>query len=195
MSITKETELKTMLPAAVASKMLTAYAWQTPFVQTNHYFDTAGGDLKRAGSALRIRRFADHAEQTLKVRATTKERQITEYTDPLSLQQADELIASNTIMPGATVAGELDKLHVFIPELRIFASVQTRRRQCPLPAGLLVLDHSEFADGTDDWELEIEYSDHAAAAKLFAQIARDFDFTQTASQNKIARASAHMSGR
>jgi uncharacterized protein YjbK len=195
MSISQETELKTMLPAAVASKMLQAFDWEPPFSQTNHYFDTAASDLKHAGSALRIRRFADHAEQTLKVRANTAERSITEYTDPLTSAEADALLAHATIMPGATVAAVLAELGVAISALHVFARVTTERRQCALPAGLLVLDHSQFADGTDDWELEIEYHDHTAAAALFATIAADYGFTPSTSQNKIARAIAHMPGR
>ncbi|WP_125572233.1 CYTH domain-containing protein [Lacticaseibacillus songhuajiangensis] len=195
MSISQETELKTMLPAAVAAKILLAYAWEPPFKQTNHYFDTTANDLKHAGSALRIRRFADRAEQTLKVRAATAERSITEYTDPLTLAQADTLLASGTIQTDGMVTDALNRLGVAASALHVFASVTTERRQCVLPAGLLVLDHSMFADGTDDWELEIEYHDHAAAAALLTTIAADFDFVPSTSQNKIARAIAHMPGR
>jgi uncharacterized protein YjbK len=196
MAITKETELKTMLPAAVASKMLTAYPWQAAFTQTNSYYDTVTAALKNANSALRIRSFADYAEQTLKVRsAEVEERRITEFTDRLTLPQAAELITQQRILAGATVTSELTKLQVNPDALHVFASLKTIRRQCPLAAGLLVLDHSFFSDGTDDWELEIEYTDRAAAAAVFAQISTRFAFTISSSVSKIARASAHTPGR
>lgn len=193
MSITTETELKTMLSETVATQILATYAFAPSFTQTNTYFDTPDDALKNASSALRIRNFTDHAEQTLKVRAAGAERKITEFTDPLTTDDAQKLLDENRIAPGGTVYTQLSKLAVPVAKLRAFATITTERHQCQLSEGLLVIDHSHFHDGTSDWELEIEYHNRAAATTRLAQLQAQFGFQLVHSENKIARAIAHMS--
>lgn len=178
MSITPEQEFKTLLPAATAQKLLQAFTFQAPFSQTNVYFDTPDQQLKAQHMGLRIRRFADHAEQTLKVPAGAH-RKLLEYTDAIS---GDQLVADGVVAPQLAAAG------IEFTQLMPFAQATTTRYLAPQSAGLLTLDHTNYPNGHSDWELEMEYQDATLAGDFWQQLAQDFAITLLPPQNKIQRA-------
>lgn len=56
--------------------------------------------LSKQRGGLRIRQFADHAEQTLKVPNESTQRDLEEITDPLSLVEAQKLIEQGELKSG-----------------------------------------------------------------------------------------------
>ncbi|WP_155286246.1 CYTH domain-containing protein [Lacticaseibacillus zhaodongensis] len=192
MSISLEREFKTIISADQAAALRQDFKFAPAFTQTNIYFDDKTHRLAAANDALRIRVFADYAEQTLKAQSSgTVDRRIIEYTDRLTLSAAQAAIASGHPVTEGTVAKQLLAMGFTIQELSAFASMRTTRQECILPAGKLVLDWSHFEDGYTDWELEMEYTDHAAAQKQFAAICTQYKITVKPVQNKIGRASKH----
>lgn len=184
MSTNIEREFKTILTAAQAHAIAAAYPFAAAFTQTNHYFDTASGALRQLHVGLRLRQFADHAEQTLKV-PTGPGRTLTELTDPLPAGTASlQLTATNTV-------GHWLRSQGITAPLTEFAVATTQRRLAELPAGLLTLDHTTYGNGRSDWELELEYHHRDAAAATCQAILTRFGITATPPQNKVARAAAN----
>ncbi|WDF82019.1 CYTH domain-containing protein [Lacticaseibacillus pabuli] len=193
MSIETERELKSLITQTQAQQISQAYPFAAPFEQTNVYFDTVDNAVREAGAALRIRRFSTYAELTLKLRQIKeKARTITEFTDRLDTRVADELIKADRLPETGTVADELTKLGVARLELRKFAQMTTRRRECELPGCKLVLDDNYYMDGSRDWEAEIEYTEAGAATELMTALSTEFHIEGRRGSNKIARATAHM---
>ena len=173
-----EQEFKTLLPAATAEQLLTQIQFKPPFTQTNRYFDTADHQLKAHHFGLRTRKFVDHAEQTLKVPAGPN-RKLIEYTD--AIKSAD-------LVAGGAVAAQLTEAGIAFADLQLIGQAKTTRYLAPQPAGLLTLDHTTYANGHDDWELEMEYTDVAIAQAFWQQLAADFTITLLPPENKIQRA-------
>jgi uncharacterized protein YjbK len=191
MPINVENEFKTTITSDQATALINAYSWNDPFTQTNTYFDTAKHALRNQKCAARIRVFSDHAEQTLKVLARTTPRKVLEYTDPLTLPQAAELVQAGKMATPGTVACQTHVLGVDIDSLHAFASATTTRRQLPSTTGLLVLDSTTYPDGFTDWELEMEYTDFELAKPYFTEIIQKFGIVKQPVTSKIARATAH----
>lgn len=173
-----EQEFKTLLPATTAEQLLTQIEFQPPFTQTNRYFDTTDHQLKAHHFGLRTRQFSDHAEQTLKVPAGPN-RKLIEYTD--AIKGAD-------LVAGGAVEAELTAAGIALADLQLIGQATTTRYLAPQPAGLLTLDHTTYANGHDDWELEMEYADVAIAQAFWRQLATDFSITLLPPENKIQRA-------
>lgn len=193
MSIETERELKTLITQNQAQQIAHNYPFAAEFAQINVYFDTNANSLRDLGAAVRIRRFDDYAELTLKLRQTKEAaRTITEFTDRLDTATADGFIANDQLPTTGTVARELNKLNVAPTQLHKFAQMTTKRRECELPGCKLVLDDNLYMDGTQDFELEIEYEEADAATQLMTGLTHHFKIKGRRGSNKIARASAHM---
>ena len=193
MGIETERELKTLITQDQVQQIAQNYPFAAEFAQTNVYFDTAANTLRDLGAAVRIRRFDDYAELTLKLRqAKEAARTITEFTDRLDTATADGFITTDKLPATGTVASELTKLNVAPNQLHKFAQVTTKRRECELPGCKLVLDDNLYMDGTQDFELEIEYEEANAATQLMTGLTHHFKIEGRRGSNKIARATAHM---
>ena len=191
MPVNTEKEFKCLITAEQAAAITAAYAFNDAYTQTNTYFDTAKRDLADSRCALRIRQFADHGEQTIKVLANAKPRKILEYTDPLTTAQAKDLADAGKLLTPGTVASQLHVLGIEIDAVHPFASATTTRSEYPFSAGLLVVDHTQYPDGFCDWELEMEYSDFAPANDFFTGLETKFDIKPSKVTSKIVRATAH----
>lgn len=178
MSKQLEQEFKTLLPAATAEKLLAHIAFQPPFMQTNRYFDTPDRQLKAQHFGLRTRQFVDHAEQTLKV-PVGPDRRLLEYTDT---------IAGTDLIVGGAVATQLQAHEIAFEALQVIGQATTTRYLAPQSAGLLTLDHTTYANGHDDWELELEYTDPIEAERFWQQLATNFTLTLLPPENKVQRA-------
>ena len=131
---------------------------------------------------LRIRLLADHGEQTLKVPAGPN-RLLTEYTQP---------VTGNALQAHGVVAAKLAEAGIAWSQLKEFAQAATQRRECPLAAGLLTLDHTTYPNGHTDWELELEYHDRTAASALWHQLLGTYAITASPVHNKVARAASNV---
>ncbi|WP_225048179.1 CYTH domain-containing protein [Lacticaseibacillus kribbianus] len=176
---TREQELKAPLTAAQAQAIEAAFAFDAPFSQTNSYYDTQTGALAAAGLGLRVRRFADSAEQTLKV-PTGPNRLLTEITDPLP--------AGAGLTPGGSVAAALAARGIAWSALGVIATATTTRRLSRQAAGLLTLDRTCYPNQTQDFELELEVQDFAAGMKFFMELRRRFGLSDGPVTNKVTRA-------
>ncbi|KRM55519.1 CYTH domain-containing protein [Lacticaseibacillus sharpeae] len=191
MPVNTEKEFKCLINADQAGAITTAYAFNAPYTQTNTYFDTAKRALAASRCALRIRQFADHGEQTIKVLANAVPRKILEYTDPLTTMQASELADAGKILAPGTVASQLHVLGIDLDAVKPFARATTTRSEYPFAAGLLVVDHTQYPDGYCDWELEMEYSDFEPANAFFTNLEEQFHIQPSKVTSKIVRATAH----
>ncbi|WP_127848960.1 CYTH domain-containing protein [Lacticaseibacillus hulanensis] len=193
MPINIENEFKTIITAQQAKEIANVLDLAAPYTQTNTYFDTASHDLQQHKCAARIRQFAGHAEQTIKVLAHAKPRKMIEYTDQLESKQAADLVKAGQLLAPGTVADQMQLLGIDVQSLKPFAKATTTRREFESPAGLLALDQTSYPDGFTDYELEMEYTNYSAANKFFQRLISQFAIKQTPVQSKIARAAKHSS--
>lgn len=190
----KETEFKNILNAEQFHAIAKQYQFQPPFKQTNVYFDTNDEALHQHHMGMRIRLFADYAEQTVKTPSPQHiDHQLIETTDKLTVQQANDLIKANKIYTGGAVAKVLQQHHINITDLKIIARATTTRQLALLPAGLLTLDQTDYPNGKSDYELEMEFNpdNYTLSSHFFYNLLNDFHISESKMPNKIARAIAN----
>lgn len=153
--------------------------------QTNLYFDTDDFKLKELGMGLRIRRFVNNAEATLKVPQKVG---LLEITDALSLKIA-ELIEKENQFPteAVEIQDHLHKLKIVSSDLHLIGKLITKRVEFTIPEGKLALDESWYSD-QHDYELELEVPDSSFAEVDFKKLLNKFNIPYRKTQNKIARA-------
>ena len=190
MSQEVEIEFKTQLNKSDYTKLIERYqVKQTDFfTQTNVYYDTPNFALKDLGMGLRIRLFETSAELTLKSPLANDATGLLETTDPLTLQQARELVHGGIIFSGGQVATFLSNLSVPSEELVVQANLTTKRFEKQLtPTALLVLDESWY-HGQHDYELEMEVADAQAGELFFRNFLSSHKLAYAPTANKIQRA-------
>lgn len=189
-----EIEFKSMLTQNDYEELLHYYdVTDDQFViQTNLYFDTADFQLKQQGMGLRIRRFADRAEATLKVPQTVG---LLEITDDLSLNEADLAVSKEQFAPQAVeILGQIQKLNIELLGLTVIGKLITKRAEFTIPEGKLALDESWYSD-QHDYELELEVPDSSFAEADFSRFLNKFELPYRKTQNKIARAVGAQQGK
>lgn len=156
-------------------------------IQTNLYFDTADFQLKQQGMGLRIRRFAEKAEATLKVPQTIG---LLEITDTLTLADTEQALQNNQFTSQATeILAQLRNLAISLTDLQLIGQLTTKRVEFMIPEGKLALDESWYSD-QHDFELEIEVADASYGEAEFKQLLKKFQLPYRKTQNKIVRAVA-----
>ena len=200
MSKHREIEAKTLLSKEVYQKITNSFQVKNNFIQENYYFDTPKDFLKKHNISLRIRIYADHAEQTMKVPDPNPVQknfhEVIEINDNLTREKAKELIEQKQVIFQGNI-GEYITNHFTSEQnkLSIFTWSKTRRILMNGPENCeLTLDATSYPDSYKDYELEIENTNPTLIQKVQQILEKDFNFTQTAdntNQNKIARASAH----
>lgn len=185
MSKTPEIEFKNLLTEKEYQTLLNLYQVKESdfFVQENIYYDTVDKTLENSHAALRIRLFADKAEQTLKTPFKTY---LMETTDALQLEEARQLIKKEQIKKEGAVNETLSKMAISLSDLRIIGSLKTTRFEKELSHGLLVLDKSEYF-GTVDYELEYEAQEELAGSHFFAHFLNQHHIPRRETKNKILR--------
>ncbi|MFD1318608.1 CYTH domain-containing protein [Loigolactobacillus zhaoyuanensis] len=186
MSQQKEHEFKNLLTATEYQQLQQAYSFTVPFVQTNLYFDTATYQLRQLGCGLRIRLFADHAEQTLKIPGNG-DHDLWELTDALPLAIAHK----QKIQQPSQVSEQLRHYQITVDQLQLIGYAQTKRSQANLSDGLLVLDQTSYSDQTIDYEIELEVQNTTATAATFQNLLARQQIPQRTVINKVARAQQH----
>lgn len=200
MSKHREIEAKTLLSKEVYQKITNSFQVKNNFIQENYYFDTPKDFLKKHNISLRIRIYADHAEQTMKMPDPNPVQknfhEVIEINDNLTREKAKELIEQKHVIFQGNI-GEYITNHFTSEQnkLSIFTWSKTRRILMNGPENCeLTLDATSYPDSYKDYELEIENTNPTLIQKVQQILEKDFNFTQTAdntNQNKIARASAH----
>lgn len=204
MSKNREIEAKTILAKKSYEQMCQSFPVKKDFIQTNNYFDTPEWTLKQHQIGLRIRIYADHAEQTMKVPdlhpVQDNFHEVIEINDDLPVATAESLVKkakAGRIFKFTGNVGNYLNQHFQTEQqnLQLFTWSKTRRILANGPENCeLTLDQTEYPDGYIDYELEIENTDPALIKKVQLQLEQEFSFTQNAdntNQNKIARATAH----
>jgi len=202
-----EREFKLRLPGAAHAAVARRFAdWPAARVrQTNHFFDTAGGALRAARLALRLReedgRFALAlkgpelpAAGGLAVRA--------EVERALGAAEARAVLAGERAAldllaeEGGALVAEARARVAGQPLLRIggFENERLRLGPRPFPAGaapvVLELDRTRFPDGTLEHELELELpegADPAALADALQALCAELGIPFESAPSKAAR--------
>ena len=182
-----EIEFKSMLTKNEYETLLRYYnVSDEQFVtQTNLYFDTTDFQLKQHGMGLRIRRFADKAEATLKIPQTIG---LLEVTDPLTLNEVDEALAKDQFaQQAAEILEQLETLKIPLSALHLIGKLITNRAEFMISEGKLALDESWYSEH-HDFELELEVPNSGFDETAFKQLLAKFDLPYRKTQNKIVRA-------
>ena len=184
-----EIEFKNMLTIDEFNRLLKSFKLteENFHEQTNHYFDTANFALKNAGSGLRIREVQSRFEYTLKEPTTGIG--LTETTDLLTKDLVQSILTGSSYLhanEAIEVGKRLQALQVDPQDLQILGTLFTRRAEIEYEGGLLVFDHSHYAD-TDDYELEYEVTDEATGKMIFENLLAHHSIPIRPAEKKIAR--------
>ncbi|OCA84543.1 CYTH domain-containing protein [Bacillus sp. FJAT-27225] len=150
--------------------------------QVNHYFDTDSFDLKKAGSALRIREKGGSYILTLKQPYGDG---LLETDQRLTLEEATDAIQGGCL-PAGEVKHEVEKLGIQFNGLAYFGTLETSRAEVEYQGGLLVLDHSRYLD-TEDYELEFEAEEFDIGRRTFTSLLEKLGIPKRETPNKIRR--------
>lgn len=151
--------------------------------QENHYFDTADFRLKSLNCALRLRKYNDTIECTLKEKKA--QHTSAETTDYLTEGEA-QLIFEGTEWTAPTVGERLQQLNIRCEQLSLFGSLKTKRIEYPYEGGLLVLDHSFYLQ-QEDYEVEYETNDVEKGERIFKEFLTKQSIPYAKAPKKIAR--------
>lgn len=153
-------------------------------IQHNHYFDTVDQQLRQLKSGLRIRQLENYNELTLKEPA--RGIALTETTDRLSDEQVQSILIEGTPIPALEVEGRLHAFEVSLNELQRIGTLSTTRAEINYNGGLLVFDHSLYAD-QEDYELEYEAVDEEEGKMIFLALLNELAIPVRPAQKKLAR--------
>lgn len=181
-----EIELKTLVSKENYLKLCAFYQLTDNqfHTQTNIYFDTSDRKLQKQKCALRIRRYADYGELTLKSPQTVG---LLETTDTLTLAETNRCIQKQLIFANGTVANELQKLNIEPNDLLVLANLTTRRAEFSIEEGLLALDESWY-NQQHDYELELEVTDATKGKIAFENYLKQHELPFLPAESKIMRA-------
>ncbi|WP_010286748.1 CYTH domain-containing protein [Kurthia massiliensis] len=157
--------------------------------QANHYFDTADFALKQQKCGLRIREVANRFECTLKEPASGIG--LLETTDLLDEQHVRDVLENSATLHAPEVHARLEARGIAEENLQLLGTLSTTRAEINYKGGLLVLDHSVYAD-IEDYELEYEVPDEQAFESIFLALLTQFHIPLQPAQKKVARFVAAM---
>lgn len=174
-----ERELKTLVSKKIYENIIRSYDFTRPWKQTNTYYDTKDGFIKKEQGALRIRTIDNRHIFTLKIRK-----------DAITHIELEKDIDTDNIrsITDSEILGWLKEYHIDKEAVSPIVSFSTIRQTYDFPNGQLCADHTEYADHSD-YELEYEYFRQHDGISVFNDILKPFDLTYTKNcPSKIARA-------
>lgn len=191
MSKELEIEFKNMLTndEFVALKKAFQLTDEKFHTQANHYFDTPDFALRHQKCGLRIREVAERFECTLKEPASGIG--LLETTDLLAEAHVRAVLAGEAIIDAPEVHERLAYRGVAEQNLQLLGTLSTTRAEINYKGGLLVLDHSVYAD-TEDFELEYEVTEEATGHVIFVELLKEYGIATRPAQKKVARFVAAM---
>lgn len=151
--------------------------------QVNYYFETPDFDLKKHGSALRIREKNGQYTLTLK---QPHEVGLLETHQVLTETEALAALKGETL-PSGQVANQLYTSFQLNSNLcKYIGALTTNRAEIQYLGGILVFDHSIYFD-TEDFELEYEVKNEKQGQINFEILLRKFQIPMIKTDNKIKR--------
>ncbi|BAL62414.1 CYTH domain-containing protein [Melissococcus plutonius] len=185
MSETREIEFKTLINKETFQQLIVHFniTEKQFFIQTNYYFDTKDFHLKKQNMGLRIRCFANKAELTLKLPATSG---LLEVTDKLSTQKAKKLLSNDQLPTYGAVYNKLQALNLDARQFHCLGYLTTKRAEKQIAAGLLALDENWY-NNHHDYEIEIEVENERTGEKAFNDFLNELNIHKKKTPNKIER--------
>lgn len=204
MSKNREIEAKILLTKKVYDILKQDFKVKEEFTQKNYYFDTKNWTFKKHHISLRIRKYPDHAEQTMKVpdkNPLQKEfHESIEINDNLTLTEADKKLEDakmgNNIIFNSNIGKYIhENLANTQGQIYLFSWSKTTRILANGPKNVeLTLDKTSYPDDYEDFELEIENKNPKLINTVLSLIKQKYDIGNNASDvnlSKIARATIH----
>lgn len=156
-----ENEFKIMLTPAQYERLCAAFEWDRVITQTNHYYDTPALDFSQRHMTCRVRTTGEGAALQIKFpyggegfSRVELEQKLPDVPQQLSSELLSGLVRDYMgALPDAVRLGELT----------------TQRRVKRFEGVELDLDRSDYFSRTD-YELELEFTDEAAARGLLRQL-------------------------
>ncbi|MBM7653678.1 CYTH domain-containing protein [Neobacillus cucumis] len=184
MSQNLEIEFKNMLTKAEYERILNEFhiGQDDIFTQENLYFDSPDFALKKAKSALRIRKKGTDYVMTLK---TPLEIGLLETNQILTTEEADAAINHNCL-PEGEIKQVIEASNISFANIIYFGSLTTKRTELPYEDGLLVLDHSIYLH-QEDYELEYEVENYQEGKRNFQNLLKRFMIPERQTENKVSR--------
>lgn len=152
-----ENEFKIMLTAEQYERICAAFEWDSVFSQTNHYYDTPALEFSQRHITCRVRTKGEGAALQIKFpyggagfSRVELEHKLPEVPQRLCAQLLSELVRDY-----------MDAL----PEAEHIGELTTQRRVKRFDGVEMDLDKSDYFSRTD-YELELEFTDEAAAREL-----------------------------
>ncbi|GLO65667.1 MULTISPECIES: CYTH domain-containing protein [Oceanobacillus] len=150
--------------------------------QTNYYFETKNFDLKKHGSALRIRKKQGQYQLTLK---QPHEDGLLETHDDLTEQEFQKWIHGEIIQKPHTTK-QLSEMNISPTSLNYAGYLTTNRMEIEFNGTQLVLDHSNYL-GIEDFELELESATKEHGEKVFHGLLNKYHIPIRQTPSKIER--------
>ncbi|AIM17442.1 MULTISPECIES: CYTH domain-containing protein [Neobacillus] len=179
-----EIEFKNILTKKEYIRLLKAFDIKEEqiFSHENYYFDTPNFDLKKVGSALRIRKKQECFELTLKQPSNLG---LLETTQTLTREEAIQAIQYNQL-PSGEIKDIIEELKIPYSNFVYFGLLKTNRVEINYLNGLLVLDHSSYL-GKEDFEIELEVDNYSEGKEIFKKLLQYYEIPIRKTENKIQR--------
>lgn len=153
-----EFELKAKLSQEDYEKLLTHFGVDrgSAKLQENHYFDDEKFTLCSLGITLRVREKKGNLQIEMKI--PQEGGGVKEIPHPITSEDFENLKPGTFVLP-SEFSEELEKIDA--GELSYLGMLSTKRISILVGEveGKFELDHSNLADGSDDFELEMEYAE------------------------------------
>jgi uncharacterized protein YjbK len=184
MSQNIEIEFKNMLTKAEYERILLSFniGEKQLFTQENLYFDTPDFALKKAESALRIRKKGKDYVMTLK---QPREIGLLETNQKLTLEETAAALNDGRL-PGGQIKQLIEENNIPFTKIEYFGSLITKRAEFSYENGLLVLDHSLYLQH-EDYEIEYEVENFQEGQTNFHALLKRFKIPVRQSENKVSR--------
>ncbi|PLS02918.1 CYTH domain-containing protein [Neobacillus cucumis] len=179
-----EIEFKNMLTKAEYERILSEFniVENQIITQENFYFDTPAFALKKAKSALRIRKIGMNYMMTLK---QPREIGLLETNQVLTSEEASEATNKGRL-PNGQIKQLIEQIHIPFASIEYFGSLITNRVEFPYKDGILVLDHSLYLQ-KEDYEMEYEVVNYQEGLKNFQTLLEQFGIPERRTENKVHR--------
>ena len=179
-----EIEFKTLLSPENYQALLPRFEGSLLHQQTNYYFDNPQEEMKKKKIALRIRRFEDRAELTLKVPQKSHLAHM-EFNQDLSIEEADAILEGKESLSGFIAQQVLDR-GVDLFSLAPLGALHTKRYEFEDPNGIWALDQSSYLDQVD-YELEFEVLNEDKGRRVFIDFLDSYQIAYQQAPSKLAR--------
>lgn len=185
MSNAIEIEAKALVRKDDYEKLLSMFPGNVTYTQTNYYVDNDEGLLRKEGIGLRIREKDGRYEMTLK---TPLSQGFLEKSCVWDKALFDSFSKGESCFPEGDIKRFLTMLDIDVSKLKIRTALSTTRTDVHYLEGKLSIDENHYSDMVD-YEVELEYSNEAAAENLLKSLLESHDIPfRLSKKTKVTRA-------